>query len=169
MLSRLEQAIADVLTAGQTPGFDNVFAAYKLHCDKKRLQHAQLYFQIAMDKYPDATEKTQSPYAPLITNIRKEYLESSIDAAVSVFGVGALLPCPCNCGALLDMLQFREQLDIIFGPSAGHFAFPKVRSAKKTNKRRRTPRKVKGDEKKDNQLPEPAFDPFGPSTSRTSM
>lgn len=123
MLSRIEQAIADVLTANQTPKFGNVLTAYKLHCDKKQLQHAQLYFQIAMDKYPDATEKTQSPYAPLITNIRKEYLESSIEAAVSVFGMNALLPCPCNCGTLLNMEQFREQLDIMFGPITGKSAF----------------------------------------------
>lgn len=186
MLSRLEQAITDVLNTNQTPDFDNVLAAYKLHCDKKQLQHAQVYFQIAMDKYPDATEKKQSPYAPLITSMRKDYFESSIDAAVSLFGPNALLPCPCDCGALLDVAQFREQLDIMFEPVIGKIHLRRavivlttsfdecfsdqcaLSESGRIKKRRRTTRKAKRSVKRDTQPAKVAFDPFGPSTSRAS-
>ncbi|KJA16307.1 hypothetical protein HYPSUDRAFT_47518 [Hypholoma sublateritium FD-334 SS-4] len=115
MLSNLEQALIDTIKAKRDPTYQNVLSIY---CDTPGIASGfpdhdpAVYFHHSLDKYADAEDKVDSPFAKYIRVIRAQYWGIVIDLAEVVLGTENL-PCPCKCGKWDTSDGIRRQLGVI--------------------------------------------------------
>ncbi|KAG6917170.1 hypothetical protein DXG01_003606 [Tephrocybe rancida] len=153
MHSNLQRAVADVLAANQEVKFVNVLTAYvRVAGFKKSNLDVLTAFERAMDKHPDCKDQVDSESAKLVAKLRHDYWKTMFDWG------GKQHCCPC-CVDLVEQYiddpdQFEEALARVHDP--------KPAPAPKKPRRRRM---------KTKQLSRTAvaFDPYGPSTSASSM
>jgi len=131
MLTKIEQAIANVLTTNRTPDYHNVLDAYVRLCHPggpasaidnpaaiADMLETGLFFERAMDKYPDVGEKvgSQAPFAKWIADFRRSQWQLEIDVATNSMHMPTdawfRFPCPC-CGITGHIDDIRRKLGLL--------------------------------------------------------
>lgn len=169
MPSNIEQAISLVLDSHQSPQVSTVLNAYlRIAGFPLATPDAVTLFERALDKHPHMEERPAGTVVTkAITDVRQDYYMRVLDLGSLVMPgiVDGLYKCPC-CGrnmsedemkrkvlALEDGLEM-EQYHYLAAPEKPKKIKSKRRIATKTKARMRKAR---------------PFDPYGPSTSASSM
>ncbi|KAH0586615.1 hypothetical protein J132_06383 [Termitomyces sp. J132] len=153
MHSNLQRAVADVLAANQEVKFSNVLTAYiRIAGFQKSSLDVLTTFERAMDKHPDCKDQVNSESAKLVAKLRHDYWKTMFDWG------GKQHCCPC-CVNLVE--QYIDDPDK-FEEAFSNLHEVKVHTVPKKLRRRRK----KTTERSHKTI---AFDPFGPSTSASSM
>jgi len=190
-LTHLEQAIANVVSSKEPLDYSHVLSAYSriyhsVNTEPYFATEAALRFEITLGKYVEPKEKVGSPFhafAKCILDIRTELMEHKVALSAKLFE-GQSLPCPC-CGDVLSEEIIRLKLGLLDGaPSPGELLFrdlfqsPRLighlmlvtaPAVGKGIKRRNSRRLLKSSRSKKVSGRFHAFDPYGPSTSASSM
>ncbi|KAF9473997.1 hypothetical protein BDN70DRAFT_924869 [Pholiota conissans] len=121
MLTHLEQAVVDTVKSKQELTYKNVLSVYctipGVASDLADHDPA-VYFHRSLDKYADADDRLDSPYAKYIRVIRAQYWGIVIDLTEMVLGTHCPFPCPCKCGVWDTGEGIRKQLGVIVDPEA---------------------------------------------------
>lgn len=123
MLSNLEQALVNTVNANQEPTYKNVLSVY---CSIPGVASGfadhdpAVYFHRSLDKYADAEDKRDSPYAKYIRVIRAQYWGIVIDLTEMILGKDCPLPCPCKCGTWDTSDGIRRQLGVMADEQPGN-------------------------------------------------
>ncbi|KAJ3513445.1 hypothetical protein NLJ89_g2942 [Agrocybe chaxingu] len=113
MLSNVEQAITNVLAAKQTPDYGNVLREYmNLTGFVPYLDNlASSFFHNAIDKYIGCGERLNSPFAHIISEIRKQEFDLCLLLMQIRLGT-ELIPCPC-CGVCMPGDEIKRKMGFI--------------------------------------------------------
>ncbi|CAA7266058.1 unnamed protein product [Cyclocybe aegerita] len=160
MLSNIEQAITNVLSAEQTPNYENVLreymnlTGYVLYLDDP----CSSFFHNAIDKYIGHGEKLDSPFAHIVLEIRKQEFDFCLLLMQMRLGT-ELVPCPC-CDVFMSGDEIKRKMGFMDDEvTQVPTRTKKLRSRCFTKTKSRS--KVTGRAV--------AFDPCGPSKSASSM
>ncbi|KAF9465787.1 hypothetical protein BDZ94DRAFT_1253169 [Collybia nuda] len=157
MYSNIEQAVADVVALRQEVILSNVLTAYiRVAGFSDWSADALIAFERALDKHPDSGERLEFVSVELVAELRQSYWYQMLGGVEG--GEAKCSSCPC-CGimALVDQMvgshRYAEEITQIteYAPVK-----PKKPKTGRTKKRRLMRKAI-------------AFDPYGPSTSASSM
>jgi hypothetical protein len=99
MHSNIEQALVNVMATQQKVVLSRVLEAYmRVAGFKLQTQHALNAFERALDKYPDSTDKVDSDFAKLISELRQSWWHLRFMASEDA--EGKCSACP-SCGVMM--------------------------------------------------------------------
>ncbi|KAG5653169.1 hypothetical protein H0H81_002011 [Sphagnurus paluster] len=154
MRSNIERAVDDVLAANKEVIVANVLAAYiRVAGFKRQSIDVLTAFERAMDKYPDSKDQVDSPSAKLVAELRQDYWKSMFDWG------GKDYCCPCCVDLVKQLIEDPDRFEENVRKIGVHAApAPAIKKPKR--------RRVKNKQASRKAI---AFDPYGPSTSASSM
>lgn len=190
MPTNLELAVANLVSSNQDVVLTNLLEAYsRVAGYTEPCRDAVIGFEHAMDKHPQCIENTaDSRHTKVIADLRQAYWSQQLGGFANGVGQGKPLECPC-CGVVSlaqsykpnAMNYYEHELlhEVIFGMSSFStfdesliFTFPpgaEPPKAERTKSKAKAKAKSKNTKRRRAALMKKAFDPYGPSTSASSI